>query len=429
MRSLVTLETQLVAVQARQAALASVIPEEQKKLPQLTETEREFTRLTRSVQVLETSYTSLESRFNDFRVQEQMALDHNPVTIVDIATSAQPASPSRTVVRVLVAGMLGLFGGIGLVVFQTQIDNTVKTAEDAERLLGTPVLTSVVKHNPPFDEAYQVLKTALGLHGSNGSRAAIMFTGTRVGAGTSTVVYHLARAIARSGKRVVVVDADLRRPTAHRLFGVTVDAGLVDALTGAVPVEAALQPSTIENVRVLPAGQSSSLPLVDLFGPPAMAGLLDELRRHADVILIDSPPPVPFAESRALAALVDGVVLVLAAGQAPRGVEVETKRELERVHARVLGVVVNKVAPENDDSYYLYGNYHTPVLPSVPSGPPTGGLPTAARGWLLAAGLGVGGAAMLETNLMVALGVGGMAVLLETRHVIDALMAVLGWRF
>src|SRR5579864_4694511 len=361
-KQLIDLETQQVAVQAQLQALSTIVPQEQKKMPAMNTIDREYTRLSRNVQVLETEYTSLEGRLNDFRIQEEAAIDRNPVYIVDTATAAQPTSPSRTMVRILVAAMLGLVGGIGLVVFQSQIDDTLKTAKDAERLLGVPVLTSVPKHNPPFDEAYRLLKTVLGLHATNGKTKAIMFTSSRPGSGTSTIVYHLARAVARGGKRVTVVDADLRRPMAHRLFGVASQVGVVDVLTGAVSLGDAVQAAKIENVRVLPAGQSpaSFAELPDLFGTYTMTQMLDKLRRQTDVILIDSPPAVPFAESRALASVVDGVVLVLAAGQAPRGVELDTKRQLERAHARVLGVVVNKVDPESDDGYYFHEKYSNP---------------------------------------------------------------------
>jgi capsular exopolysaccharide synthesis family protein len=356
-RQLTELETSRVAAQAKLQALGSIVPGEQKKLPALNGLEREYTRLSRAVQVLDTAYTGLETRLNEFRVREQAAVDRNPVYIVDMATSAQPTSPSKTMVRIAVAGMLGLVGGIGLVVFRTQIDNSMKTAKDAERLLGVPVLASIPKHNPPFDEAYRLLKTSLGLHATNGQTKAIMFTSPRPGSGTSTIVYHLARAIARGGKRVIVLDADVRHPSAHRLFGVTADSGVIEVLTGTIPLQEALRPTEMENIQILGAGRSPFQELADLFGTSAMTQLLDQLRQQTDVILIDTPPAVSFAESRVLAPLVDGVVLVVAAGNATRGVELDTKRELERAHARLLGVVINKVALEDDDSYYIHQKY------------------------------------------------------------------------
>jgi len=157
--SLVDFETQRLALQAKQSALASIIPDEQKRLPVLTDIEREYNRLNRDVQTLESALASLESRLNDFRVREQIATNRNLIYIVDPATTAEPMARSRMWVQLLFAGMLGLAGGVGLVFFQHSIDNSLKTAKDAEHLLNLPVLSSIPRHNPPFDEAYHLLKT------------------------------------------------------------------------------------------------------------------------------------------------------------------------------------------------------------------------------------------------------------------------------
>lgn len=357
-RALIDAEVLRVALQARQAALTSMLPEEQRKLPALNTLSRDFARLSRQVAVLETASATLEIRLNEFRIREQAAMNRNLIYIVDPATTAQPVKRSRVLPRILLAAMLGLAGGMGFVLFQYFIDNTLKTAKEAERLLGLPVLSSIPKHNPPFEEAYRLLKTNMGLHLANHGPRAIMFTSAKPGSGTSTVVFHLAETIARGGKRVIVVDADLRHPSAHRLFGVSGEYGLVDVLRGAVGAREALQVSALERVQVLPAGAWTG-ELADLFASPSMTRMLEELKQHADVVLIDTPPALSFAESRALASVVDGVVFVVAAGQALRGVEQEAKQQLERAQARLLGMVVNKVIPEEDDGYYFYEKYNS----------------------------------------------------------------------
>ncbi len=361
--SLVDLETQRLALQAKQAALATIVPEEQKRLPALSDIEREYNRLNRDVQTLESSLANLESRLNDFRVREQVATNRNLIYIVDPAGTAEPMTRSRLWVQTLLIGMLGLAGGVGLVLFQHSIDNSLKTAQDAEHLLNLPVLSSIPRHNPPFDEAYNLLKTNLGLHVYNGGAKAIMFTSAKPGSGTSTVVYNLAKAIARAGKRVIVVDADLRRSAAIRLFKVLGEHGLREVLLGTVALQDALQASSVENVKVLPAipADSSVGEFADLFGSAEMEKLLRELKQQADTVLIDTPPIIAFAESRALAPIADGVVFVVSAGQVTRGVEEEAKRQLERTQAQVLGIVVTKVTPENDDGYYFHEKYTHPT--------------------------------------------------------------------
>jgi succinoglycan biosynthesis transport protein ExoP len=358
LQTLVNLEVQRVAVQSKQAAVTAVLSNEQRRLPTLTQIEREYIRLTRDVTILETAYTNLEARLNEFRIQEQAANNRNLLYIMDPATAAQTAASTTALMRTLLAAMLGLTAGLGVVLFQHQIDNRLKNGKDAERLLAMPVLSTIPQHNPPFDEAYRLLKTSLFLHLSNGQPRTILFTSTKAGSGTSTVVYHLARAIASGGKRVIVVDADLRRPMAQRLFGAVPVYGLLDVLKNGTPIDDALaESSKVENVKLLPAGAMNGDELADVFASPRMLALLSELKKRADVVLIDAPPALPFAETGALAAVADGVVLVIAAGEAPRGIEEEAKRHLERARARLLGVVVNRVSPEFDDGYYLYTKY------------------------------------------------------------------------
>ncbi len=362
LRSLIDLETQRIALQAKQTALASILPSEQSKLPVLNTVGREFARLTRQVQVVEADYTNLQTRLNDFRIREQAAMNHNLVYIVDLAAAAQPAAPSRVVVQMLLAAMLGLSGGVGFVLFQHYVDNTVRTAKDAESIFGLPALSSIPKHNPPVEEAYRLLKTNMGLHTRNGRTRAIMFTSARSGSGTSTVVFHLAQTIARGGKRVIVVDADLRSPTVHRLFGVGETPGLEDVLLGSTDAAAVLQTSAA-HVEVLPAGAPAG-ELADLFASPGMVRLLDDLRARADVILIDTPPVIPFAEVRALAAMVDGVVFIVAAGKASREINQEALRQLQRVPAHLLGIVMNMVASDQDEGAELYAAYPRPPMKS-----------------------------------------------------------------
>lgn len=355
-RSLVELETQRIAGQSKIAALGTVITGEQKRLPQLTAIEREFARLSREVQVLEASYTSLQGRLNDIRIREQAAMNRNLVYIVDLATGAASTTDNRTLYRIVMASMLGLAGGVGMVLFQHYIDTTLKSAKEAEGLLRLPVLAIIPRHDPPFEEAYRLLKTNLGLHVANGDARVLMFTSARAGSGTSTVVFNLAQSIARGGKRVVVVDTDLRHPIEHKLFGVEPEFGLEDVLGGVAELRQALKPTAIANVSLLPA-RVTAAELADLFASPAMTRLLEDLRRQADVILLDAPPAVPFAEVRALASLVNGVVFVIPAGQVPREVVEEVKRQLERSHARLAGVVINKSAPEWNDGYQDYERY------------------------------------------------------------------------
>jgi Mrp family chromosome partitioning ATPase len=146
----------------------------------------------------------------------------------------------------------------------------------------------------------------------------------------------------------------------HRLLGVEEAPGLGEALRGSTDA-AAVRQTAIEHVEVFPAGSPAG-ELADLFASPEMIRLLDDLRARADVVLIDAPPVVPFAEVRALAAVVDGVVFVVAAGKGSREENQDALKHLERMKAHILGTVVNMVASDEDESAEAHAAHPRPPL-------------------------------------------------------------------
>jgi capsular exopolysaccharide synthesis family protein len=162
-------------------------------------------------------------------------------------------------------------------------------------------------------------------------------------------------AMAQAGLRVVVVDADLRRPRLHKVFRVHPRGGLTGSLLEGA-MDGRLQPSEVEGLVILPAGDLPPNP-AELLGSHRLQGLLDALLQHMDVVLIDSPPVLPVTDAAVLARNVDGVLLVVDAGETRREVARRAVESLQQVGANLIGVVLNRV-PSRRSGYYYYYEYY-----------------------------------------------------------------------
>lgn len=186
-------------------------------------------------------------------------------------------------------------------------------------------------------EAYRTLRTNLAFNHPERSLRSVLVTSPTAAEDRATVAANLAVVTASAGRTVVALDADLRRPALHALFGVTNDRGLAQALAGdGAP---ALLATAVPTLRVLAAGPPPADPAALLDGP-ATARLLDDLRGEADVVIVCAPPVLAVADAAVLAPLVDGVVLVVASGRSRRDDARAAREALDRVGARVLGVVL-----------------------------------------------------------------------------------------
>lgn len=355
----VNLEIEKLALLARKEAQQRAFDAAQRALPGFTQKQLEHGRLMRNVEVLGKQFADLEAQAAQARIREQEAQNLESLTVAEHARAAPLVPFGGLGFKLTLASILGLLGAVGLVFFIEYLDNTVRTPEQAERLLGVPALAAIPRHNPPFDEAYRLLRINLEPLMKGEDASAIVVTSPKPRGGTSTVVANLARAFARAGRRTIVVDTDVWRPTQHVRFGVANGRGLVEVLTGTVSAQDALVKTDVPNLWLLPAGTSTA-EAGGLLCSQAMSRLLGDLKRTGDVILLDAPPAGAFCDIVGMAPLALGVLLVLDAGQAPRGVEKRIKVQLERLGANVLGVVLTKVRPDLVDSYYYQRFYEAP---------------------------------------------------------------------
>lgn len=202
-------------------------------------------------------------------------------------------------------------------------------------------------------EAYRILRTNLQFTHPDRPLKSVLVTSPTVGDGKSTVTANLAVSFAQAGRRTIVVNADLRRPSVHKLFHVPEGVGLTSVLVGQATVEEALRETEAPDVRLLTAGPMPPNP-AELLESQRMRTVMKELEEHADVILYDAPPVTVVTDAGLLAPHVGGCLLVISLGVTQREMARAAAEQLERVGGRILGAVVNRVNHGSGYYYYYY---------------------------------------------------------------------------
>jgi capsular exopolysaccharide synthesis family protein len=353
----INLETVKMAMQARREAIQRIVGNAKSKMPAMFTQELEETRLARGAALLGQEFSSLQARLSDARIREQEWQNRGTLTIIDFAKTARPSPFLQRQFKLTVATLGSFLLGLVLAFLLEYLDTSIKSPDQAERILGVPALATIPRHVPPFSEAYRLLRVNLAALLDRNRTGTVLFTSPNPGNGTSTVTSNLAQAFAEAGYRTVLVDASVRRPVQHVRFGLTWTNGLTEVLEGKAKLSDALLKTGVQNLWLLPSGNTPADPS-GLMGSEAMASVLSELEAKADLILIDASAAGPFADALSLAPLSDGVVLVLAAGQKREGLEEYVKTQLERLGAKILGIVLNKIPPENAEHYALHERFY-----------------------------------------------------------------------
>jgi capsular exopolysaccharide synthesis family protein len=281
-----------------------------------------------------------------------------------------PVSP-RPLRNLSLAALLGLLLGTAIAVLREVTDSTVKTSESLHDLSGAPVLAtiphdSVAQKTPlitgsanrsPRAEALRQLRTNLRFVDVDRPVRLIVITSAVSGEGKSSTAVNLAVVFAEAGQRVLLIDADLRRPKLAEYLGIEGALGLTNVLAGGVEPEDVLQPWG-SGVQVLPSGFLPPNPS-ELLASQQMADLMGAFRKRYDMVIIDSPPLLPVTDGAVLAASADGALLVARAAKTSNSQVAAALRALNAVNARLLGCVFNMAPGMTDEhSHYYYGHHH-----------------------------------------------------------------------
>jgi capsular exopolysaccharide synthesis family protein len=307
----------------------------------------------------------------------RLARLQNTPNIVQIEPASRPGTPirPRPLMTTALAAMVGLMLAAGIVFLIEYLDDTLKTPEEVERLLGLPVLGFVaemrykdknaeevyISRQPrsPISEAFRSLRTNLEFSAVQHPIQTLLVTSPGPSEGKTTVAVNLAGIFAVSGKRVALVDADMRRPRVHRLLGIPNRDGLSNLFRSSQAGVAAVTRSKLElpNLMVITSGSLPPNP-AELLGSHRMSQILDELRGQVDLIVIDTPPSL-VADAQILAGKVDAVLFVIQPGVTHAETARAAFEQFQRTGARVIGSVLNRI-PRNRSEYYGGYKYYSP---------------------------------------------------------------------
>lgn len=205
----------------------------------------------------------------------------------------------------------------------------------------------------PISEAYRALRTNIQFTSIDKEVRCIMVTSAVPGEGKSTTAANLAVTYAQADKQVLLIDADLRKPTMHHTFAKSNRHGLTSLMTNQSEPHQVIVETEVPNLFLLPSGKIPPNPS-EMLASQKMLDLLTELLNSFHYVIIDTPPVLAVTDAQIISTLCDGVLLVVDSGTIKSGPAIKAKSNLERVHARILGVVLNNIKRKKKDSYYYY---------------------------------------------------------------------------
>ncbi|HUH97380.1 MAG TPA: polysaccharide biosynthesis tyrosine autokinase [Anaerolineales bacterium] len=332
------------------------------------------TRLQSMLTMYQQIYQSLLSTSEAIRLQRLQ----NTQSITQVQAAVPPSGPisPRPLQSAGLAGAVGLMLAAGVVFLIEYLDNTLKVPEDVDRVLGLPLIGYIAEMQPnskheqevyvarqprsPVSEAFRSLRTNLEFAAVDKPLRTILVTGAEAGDGKTTIATNLAAIFAQSGKRVMLLDTDLRRPRVHRFLGIQNRVGLTDLFRENMDIDAVSRPWADTNSKSLSVITTGSLPPnpTELLGSHKMDLILAKIASRVDVVIMDSPPSV-VADAQVLAAKVDCVLLVVQPGKTHADAARAMREQLKRAGARLVVVVFNRI-PRSQGYYYGGYQYYSP---------------------------------------------------------------------
>lgn len=386
----------LITLKMREADLTKKLQQLRQENQSLPEKALQLVRLQREVASQETLYSQLKAKYQETLIQESGKVEE--VTIVKPALV--PSSPFNipSKIMIVVTGfIMGLVIGIVVAFVFEVFDTSMGTIEDVENLLQVPVLgvipllakeekdhpgkedlakvreRDLVTHFDPKSlsaEAFRTLRSNLQFMRPDKKGKSFLVTSSFVKEGKTFSVINLSLSIAQAGNRVLLLEADLRKPVFHKVFGLEKTPGLTDyvlgnyrweevkntitdIMIGDFELEEILRTPGLDNLNIITAGTQPPNP-AEILRSARFRDFLQEAHQKYDIIFLDSPPVLPVADAAELAPLVDGVILVYTVGRIGRGVLKRAKMTLDNINATVWGVILNNVRPEMGPDYFKY---------------------------------------------------------------------------
>lgn len=379
-RVVVRMHNDYQASVAREKLLTSAVAQQKAEVGKLNQLLIQDNLLKRDFETNQQLYQNLLQHLRDATVSAGLRATN--IHLVDPAlVPSAPVRPNK-LYNIEVGLLVGLVLGVTLAFIRESLDNSMKSAEDLERLIPAPAMAVIVKARPSWlrlrggssepangaveltvlkrplssmAESYRTLRTSILLSTAPHPPQALVVTSAQPGEGKTCTAINLALGLSQRGVRVLIVDADMRKPGVSRGLGLTENGkGLSSVLSGAHTLDEVLsQFEAAPNLWVLPAGPRPPNP-ADLLASPTMAKVLQELRQRFEHVVVDSPPLLIVTDATILSTLVDGVVLVVESGVTTSGAVIRAHKILESAGGRILGTVLNKLDLSTDGYYGTY---------------------------------------------------------------------------
>jgi capsular exopolysaccharide synthesis family protein len=325
----------------------------------------QYNLLAREADTNRTIYNALLQRYKELNAAAGISTSN--ISVIDTAEAPLSPSSPKLLINLVIALVLGVGLAALVVLFRDQFDDSIKVPEDVESklnlsLLGViPMVDETLDHDladpkSALSESYSSLGGALLYSTRQGLPQVILVTSAQPSEGKSTTCHAIASGFARIGKRTVLVDLDLRRPSQHRVAGVDNERGVSNLLTSNAPIASVLADSNQQRLKLITSGPLPPNP-TELIASTRTQAVIDELAGMFDVVVIDSPPVLGLADAPLLSALVDGVVLVVEANRSRHGTLKASLRRLRAMRPILLGAVLTKFNPRKAANRYYSDCY------------------------------------------------------------------------
>lgn len=372
------LENDVGVARAREIALQDSLEQLKARMAQSNTAEVQLRALEREAAAERTMLETFLSRYEETSAQTDSAVQQSGARVISRAdVPDNPSYPPRSLIVMTVFMIAGCLSVLAVLAIE-QFDRGYRSGEQVERGLGrrslglVPVVHSSRGQQPEafllknptsmFGEAVRSVFTSVLLAPEGPAPKTILITSAQPHEGKTTLAVCLARMRGLSGKRTVIVETDLRRPAVHRKLEVPRTPGLVEVLSGEMPLEQALHRDEPSGAYVIPAGRVTTDP-AELLSSAEMRDLIDELARGFDLVILDSPPVIAVSDPRLLAPQVDATILVVRWAQTPRDVAGLAAKQIEESGGRLIGVVLSMVDSKKHAQYGFSDSayYYAPV--------------------------------------------------------------------
>lgn len=363
------LGAQVESAKRSELHVQALLSDQQAEVRQLNTAAAQYALLQSELDNLDRFTAGMYDRIKQLSLAEEAGA-LNVRTVENAIEEEKPVSPKKSTTLFL-ALLAGSALGSMLAFVRDWMDQRLRSAEEIKQVLGLPVLGVVphianagtpsqrgmIIHNESMSdvaEAYRTVRTAVYFGQAGEVARTILVTSPTPGDGKTTLASNLAIAMAQAGNRILLLDADFRKPTQHKIFELDKRVGLSSVLAGEIKLEAAISHTAVSGLDVLPCGPIPANPS-EILNSQTFADILDQLVQKYDHVILDSPPIMPVTDSRILAASCDATVLALRAERSTRKGALYARDVLRSVGSQILGVVVNDVPRRKG----VYGYYYT----------------------------------------------------------------------